>query len=226
MKFVVALFIAAKAIKIEKENSYLCSPIESGVEKLVLSEDVTTFDPKKTTEEPIVPAGAPEEGITLEEKEIDVKTLEVLDNLGESASLMIFPGILDGTQRFQVFNDQGFLSDEEGNLIDQEGKILVKNVDLATLINKEKRGEEIEMPEGLMVSIIYEEGEEISVDGEKIFELDPSAELEKGEAQACHKCSKQLGFRFEELWGGDKCQASSCSCQTQTTCHHAPICSC
>lgn len=109
-------------------------------------------------------------------------TLEVLDNLGESASLMIFPGILDGTQRFQVFNDQGFLSDEEGNLIDEEGKILVENVDLATLINKDKRGEEIEMPEGLMVSIIYEEGEEISVDGEKIFELDPSAELEKGEA--------------------------------------------
>jgi hypothetical protein len=53
------------------------------------------------------------------------------------------------------------------------------------------------MPLGLMVSIIYEEGEEITMDGEKIFELDPTAELEKGETNACHKCSNQLGFRFE-----------------------------
>lgn len=42
---------------------------------------------------------------------------------------------------------------------------MVSNVELATLINKEKRGDEVEMPLGVMVAIIYEEGEEITQDG-------------------------------------------------------------
>ena len=76
---------------------------------------------------------------------------------------------------------------------------------LATLINKMKRGEEVEMPMGTLVSIIFEAGDEIPEDGERILELDPNAELERGETQACHTCSRSLGFKFEELWGGNNC---------------------
>ena len=116
MKFVVALFIATKAIKIDEGPSYLCQPIESGIEELVLSDDVkNTFEPKETLDELdlSLPGGSEEEeGITLEEKEIDVVTVDVMDMEQEPTSLMIFPGILDGTKRFQIFNDQGFLSDE------------------------------------------------------------------------------------------------------------------
>jgi hypothetical protein len=37
---------------------------------------------------------------------------------------------------YQEFNKQGFLSDREGNLIDEFGAILVPAMTLATLVNK------------------------------------------------------------------------------------------
>jgi hypothetical protein len=90
-------------------------------------------------------------------------------------------------------------------LVDTDGKIMVPARQLATLINKLKRGEEIEMPMATLVSIIYEKGDQMPEDGEMIFELDPSAELMRGETNACHSCANKLGFRFEELWGGETC---------------------
>lgn len=144
-----------------------------------------------------------------------MRELQVPDEKGEMTTLTIFPGILgDGTQMYQEFNKQGFLSDAQGNLIDEDGTLMVSATELATLINKYKRGEPVDMPEGKLVTIIFEEGDEIKPDGEKIFELDPSAELADGETMACHSCSRALGFRFEELWGGEDCSCSTtCACQ-------------
>jgi hypothetical protein len=85
------------------------------------------------------------------------------------------------------------------------------------------------MPEGLMVAIMFEEGDEMpepekvieagkvpesekTMDDKdmteelaKILELDPTAELAQGESQACQSCARSLGFKFEELWGGHGC---------------------
>ena len=166
--------------------------------------------------------------ITLSPEQVDISELQIPDEQGEIATLSIFPGILKdgGEQRYQEFNKRGYLSDQQGNLVDTDGNIMVPARQLATLINKLKRGEEIDMPMGTLVSIIYEKGDEMPEEGEMLFELDPSAELERGETNACHSCSNKLGFRFEELWGGETCgcqSAPSCSCCS--TCQ-APTCDC
>ena len=58
------------------------------------------------------------------------------------------------------------------------------------------------MPEGVMVAIMFEEGDRIVTDAEGgIMELDsPDIELVEGNSEAC--CSKSFGFKFEDLWGG------------------------
>jgi hypothetical protein len=60
MKFVSTLLIVAQAIKIKKGESFLCSKIESGEEKLKLSEESKMFEETKKPEEPVG-----KEGITL-----------------------------------------------------------------------------------------------------------------------------------------------------------------
>jgi hypothetical protein len=112
---------------------------------------------------------------------MEVIELKVEDDFGQTATLVIYPGLLDEPMRYQEFNKQGFLSDEKGNLIDLEGNILVSAKDLATLINRQKRGEKVEMPQGIMVAIIFEEGDKIVDEPKKgILELDPSSELAEG----------------------------------------------
>ena len=50
MKFVIALFIGAKAVKIEKGPSYVCSPIEGGIENLVTGDEKNIYERVKPLE--------------------------------------------------------------------------------------------------------------------------------------------------------------------------------
>ena len=77
------------------------------------------------------------------------------------------------------------------------------------------------MPEGVMVAIIFEDGDKIKEKPEEgLLELDPSSEIDNGNTQACATCKRAFGFKFEELWGGYR---SEIRCQT---CCQAPACSC
>ena len=131
MKFIVFLLVnSCKAVQIGEAPAYLCTPIESGIEKLQMSEEgVIKMDPKEVKpeieEKPQVGEEDEKEEIKLEGKEMEVIELQVEDEDGEEATLTIYPGLLDIPRRYQEFDKQGFLSDELGNLIDLDGEILV-----------------------------------------------------------------------------------------------------
>lgn len=71
------------------------------------------------------------------------------------------------------------------------------------------------MPEGLLVTIMYEEGDTIKEDPEKgVMEIDPIKELAEGETNACARCGgHSFNFRFEELWDGRR--DCGCGCNLQ-----------
>lgn len=99
--------------------------------------------------------GSQEEEYGLMEMPESLKEIEITDTQGEKITLSVYQGLFKNFISYQVFGEEGFLSDDNGNLVDFEGNILVKKDDLISLMKKQKKGEKIDLPTAIKVADIY-----------------------------------------------------------------------